>query len=111
MNENKMSDTQKLADILVAAEKGKQIQMEYDAPTQLVDVDLTLYPVRYLLDNIDRIRIKPEAIATNIVRKCYMAPDVMVSTYDSTYEQSKHNVIITWDGETEKIKSVEIIND
>jgi hypothetical protein len=45
----------------------------------------------------------------DIVRQCCVVPDEMVSTYDSTYDLSKPNVIITWDGETGEIKSVEIL--
>jgi hypothetical protein len=45
----------------------------------------------------------------DIVRKCCVVPDEMVSTYDSTYDSSNHNVIFTWDGETGEIKSVEIL--
>jgi hypothetical protein len=48
-------------------------------------------------------------IELDIVRYSHVFPDEMVSTYDSTYDSSKHNVIFTWDAETGKIKSVEIL--
>jgi hypothetical protein len=56
-----------------------------------------------------RIRIDTETIPPDIVRNCFAVPDHMVATFDHIHDTWKHNLILTWDGETGEIKSVEIL--
>jgi len=95
----------KLARIYLAISEGRPVYVD-DSEMQPA---LNYHAFMWIKENIDHLRIDPETTPPDIVRNCFAVPDHMVATFDHIHDTWKHNLILTWDGETKDLISAQVV--